>query len=74
MAQKYKSPLTEVAGSAVLGSADFVGEIKKRSVDGKKVNRDLPAIRALSSKPTMTDIKKAVEKAVDRVIKVKAKY
>jgi REP element-mobilizing transposase RayT len=66
LAQKYKSPLTEVVGSAVLGSADFVNEIKKRFIDGKKANRDLPAIRALSSKPAITEIIKEVESAFNR--------
>ena len=53
--------MTEVIGSAVLGSANFVNEIKKRFIDGKKANRDLPAIRALSSKPTINDVIKEVE-------------
>jgi REP element-mobilizing transposase RayT len=66
LTQKYKSPLTEVVGSAVLGSADFVDEIKKRFIDGKKANRDLPAIRALSSKPTIKDIIKEVESAFNQ--------
>ncbi len=66
LGKKYKSPLTEVVGSAVLGSADFVKEIKKRFIEGKKANRDLPAIRALSSKPTITDIIKEVESAFNQ--------
>jgi REP element-mobilizing transposase RayT len=66
LTQKYKSPLTEVVGSAVLGSADFVDEIKKRFIDGKKANRDLPAIRALSSKPTIKGIIKEVESAFNQ--------
>ena len=59
--KKYKSPLREVVGSTILGSADFVKEIKARFIEGKKANRDLPALRALSSKPVIEDIVKAVE-------------
>jgi hypothetical protein len=52
-----------VVGSTILGSADFVKEIKARFIDGKKANRDLPAIRALSSKPDIENIINAVESA-----------
>ncbi|MGD2100533.1 MAG: transposase [Desulfobacterales bacterium] len=66
LGQKCNSPLTDVVGSAVLGSADFVSEIKKRFIEGKKTNRDLPAIRALSSKPRITEIIKEVESAFNQ--------
>ena len=61
--KKYNSPLSEVVGSTILGSSDFVKEIKERFIEGKKANRDLPALKALSSKPGIEDIKKAVETA-----------
>jgi len=61
LGKKYKSPLREVIGSTVLGSADFVKEIKNRFIEGKKANRDLPALRELSSKPAIGDITKEVE-------------
>jgi REP element-mobilizing transposase RayT len=61
LAKEYKSPLTEVVGSTVLGSVDFVNEIKKRFIEGKKASRDLPALKALCSKPTIEDIIKEVE-------------
>ncbi len=63
LGKKYKSPLTEVVGSTVLGSADFVKEIKERFIEGKKASRDLPALKALCSKPAIEDIIKAVESA-----------
>ena len=50
-----------MVGSTILGSADFVKEIKKRFIEGKKANRDLPALKALCSRPAIEDIKKAVE-------------
>jgi chromosomal replication initiation ATPase DnaA len=55
--------LKQVVGSTILGNADFVKEIKKRFIEGKAVNRDLPALKALSSKPVAEDIIKAVESA-----------
>lgn len=61
LGKKYNSPLSEVVGSTILGSADFVKEIKEMFVRGKKPNRDLPALNALISKPTIVDIIKAVE-------------
>ena len=66
LGKKYKSPLNEVIGSTVLGSADFVKEIKKRFIEGKKANRDLPALRALSTKPTIEDITKEVKSAFNQ--------
>jgi hypothetical protein len=63
LGKKYKSPLKQAVGSTILGSLDFVEEIKARFVDGKKESRDLPALRALSSKPDMGDILKAVQSA-----------
>lgn len=59
--QKYKNPLREVVGSTILGSVDFVKEIKKRFIEGKKANRDLPALKALISEPSIEEIIKAVE-------------
>jgi putative transposase len=66
LGQKNKSPLNEVIGSTVLGSADFVDEIRKRFIEGKGANRDLPAIKALYSKPAIEDIIKAVESAFNQ--------
>jgi REP element-mobilizing transposase RayT len=59
--QKNKNPLREVVGSTILGSVDFVKEIKERFIEGKKANRDLPALKALISKPSIEEIIKAVE-------------
>ena len=63
LGKKYQSPLSEVVGSTILGSADFVKEIKERFIKGKKANRDLPALKALCSKPSIEEIIKAVESA-----------
>jgi hypothetical protein len=66
LGKKYKSPLREVVGSKILGSADFVKEIKARFIEGKKANRDLPALKALCSKPAIEDIIIAEESAFNQ--------
>jgi putative transposase len=47
-------------------SVDFVKEIKERFIEGKKVNRDLQALKAFSTKPVIEDIIKAVESALSQ--------
>ena len=44
-----------------MGSVDFVKEIKERFIEGKKANRDLPALKALISEPSIEEIINAVE-------------
>ncbi len=53
----------ETPKSEVLGSADFVKEIKEGIIEGKKASRDLPALKALCSKPAIEDIIKSVDSA-----------
>jgi hypothetical protein len=55
------SPLSEVVESTMLGSDGFVEEIKEKFIQGRKPNRDLPALNALLSKPTIEEIAKAVD-------------
>lgn len=66
MGAEYESPLSGVVGSTILGSVDFVKEIKARFIQGKKANRDLPALNALISKPTIEEIVKAVKTEFSR--------
>jgi REP element-mobilizing transposase RayT len=65
LGQEYENPLGEVVGSTILGSIDYVKHIKAKFIQGKKPNRDLPALNALISKPTIEDIKKAVKSHCD---------
>lgn len=53
---EYESPLNEATAATILGGMEFVNEITARHVDGKQHDRDLPAIRKLSAKPTMDAI------------------
>ena len=66
LGKKYNSPLGEAVGSTILGSADFVKQIKERFIEGKRPNRDLPALKALSSKPAIEHIIEGVVSVFNR--------
>jgi hypothetical protein len=57
----HDNPLSEVVESTMLGSDDFVNEIKDKFIQGRTPNRDLPALNALLSKPTIEEITTAVD-------------
>lgn len=56
-----KSPLDNVTGSTILGSVDFVNEIKDKYLKDKKGDRNLPALKEFSDRPAIEDIEKEVE-------------
>ena len=56
LAQKYESPLNGVVAATILGSEGFVKEITARHVDVKQADRDVPAVKQLSSRPAMDTI------------------
>ncbi len=58
--QEYSSPLQGIVASTILGSPEFVDEIQARHLDERKQDRDLPALRVLSSKPTLQEIAQVV--------------
>ncbi len=59
--KKYGSPLEETVASTILGSIDFVDEIKDKYLDGKKVDRNLPALAELTTGPTIEEISNEVK-------------
>lgn len=59
--QEYNSPLKDTVASTILGSADFVKEIKENYLNTRKVDRNLPALRELSKRPSIETIKKEVK-------------
>jgi len=59
--KKYGSPLEETVASTILGSIDFVDEIKDKYLDGKKVDRNLPALAELTTGPTIEEITNEVK-------------
>lgn len=48
LTRDYQSPLQGIVGSTLLGSEPFIQEIMAIHLDGKQIERDIPAIRELS--------------------------
>ena len=61
--REYSSPLLATIASTILGSAEFVSEIQDRHLSDRKADREQPALRELSSKPSPEVIVKAVREA-----------
>jgi REP element-mobilizing transposase RayT len=61
---EYKNPLAEMVASTILGSADFVKEITKKYLSGKQNDRNLPALRQLSRRPTTEKIMDMVKSVI----------
>ena len=59
--QEYESPLKEVFASTILGTLDFVQEIKEKYLASVKNDRNLPALTELSRRETLEEIRAAVE-------------
>lgn len=70
--QEYESPLNGAVAATILGGEEFVKEITARYVDGKQADRNVPAVKKLSSRPTMDMIIQAVQN-VSLTDKVSAK-
>jgi putative transposase len=61
ISKEYTSPLLATVASTILGSPEFVNEIQERHLSAKKADRDLPALRELTSRPSLDEIVKAVK-------------
>jgi len=48
LGMEYESPLRQIVASTLLGSESFLQEIMATHIDGKLLERDVPAIRELS--------------------------
>ncbi|MEN8263881.1 MAG: hypothetical protein ABFR82_10485 [Nitrospirota bacterium] len=59
---EYESPLKETTASTILGAEDFIGTIRKKYVDGKRSDRDLPAIAELAGSIDIKHVYKEVHK------------
>lgn len=62
--QDYMNPFSRISNPVILGSDEFISEIKDRCLKAKAVDRDLPALRQLSSSPEFDQIEKAVDLAL----------
>lgn len=59
--KKYESPLNGVVAATILGSEQFVKEITAKHIDVIQADRDVPAVKKLSSRPAMDTIIQAVQ-------------
>lgn len=50
--REYESPLNGATAATILGGTEFVSEITAQHIDGKQLDRDVPAIRKLTARPT----------------------
>lgn len=62
--QEYLNPLLETVASTILGSPEFVSEIQKRHLSDKNPDRDLPALKKLTDRPSLSEIVKVVNNAI----------
>lgn len=59
--KEYMSPLSEAVVSTILGGSEFVKEIIERHLQEKQPDRNMPALKALSGKPSFEAILQAVK-------------
>ncbi len=62
--QNYESPLNSVIAATILGKEEFIKEITAKHVDGKQADRNLPAVKKLSNRPTLEEIIQTVQSAL----------
>jgi REP element-mobilizing transposase RayT len=59
-----ENPLKKAGSSLILGSDSFVKKIKAKFHPEKSVSREIPALKGLNDKPTLQEIRDAVELAL----------
>lgn len=59
--QDYESPLSKLPYSFVLGSGEFIAEIKERFLKDKEMDRNLPELREIIERPGLDIIEQAVD-------------
>jgi REP element-mobilizing transposase RayT len=61
--KESRDPLADSVASTILGTDDFVRDIREKYLEEKKSDRDLPALRDLSRGPGIAEIKVVSEEA-----------
>ena len=62
---EYESPLQGTIGSSILGSAGFIEEITDVHVKTKEADKNIPALRQLTSRPSPEEIINAVKTIIE---------
>ncbi|MBE0598214.1 MAG: transposase [Desulfuromonadales bacterium] len=68
--KEYENPLQTAIGAAVLGTADFVETVTAKHVDTRGPQREVPALRHLTSRPALDEILRVVDAAFGSNTKV----
>lgn len=58
-------PLDRVSAATILGSESFIEGIRKKYLEGRRGDRELPELRALESRPSFESIYRVVDDEVD---------
>ena len=66
MERNMESPLSGSIGGAVLGTREFIAIIENRHFDGKRAERDVPAVRKISCRWSVGAIIEAVRCAIGK--------
>jgi hypothetical protein len=68
--EEYENPLAGLSDSVILGSKEFVAEIKGRFLQDKQPDRELPALGKLLSRPSLDQIEQAVDSVLQQAPKL----
>ncbi len=60
--KEYENPLKKAVGSVLLGSEQFINEIKEKYINDAEVSRDLPSILSLKRKSSVEEMVEVIGK------------
>jgi REP element-mobilizing transposase RayT len=63
LGKAYESPLQKAKGAAVLGTADFIETVTAKHIGRRGPEREVPALRQLSARPSVEEILRLVDAA-----------
>jgi len=64
LGKEMKSPLEKPPCSFILGSEEFIGEMKERFLRDKKMERNLPGLREVMDRPDLNMLEKIVDNEI----------
>jgi REP element-mobilizing transposase RayT len=65
LGMEYESPIKDVFASTILGSRDFINEIREKHLERKGRDRDIPDLKYFHKMPGVGDIIKQTEELFD---------
>lgn len=64
LGKEYESPLNNAVGASILGSAEFIKEITATYLKDREEDKNIPALRHFTERPTLSEICKLVKKTI----------